>query len=130
MPPGSGSRKNLPVARDFAAPSDYSTAGLQLIQTPPAVATVGNVRAERLVEHAVAVLSALDSRSCSPVRVQLLQCTLQLTARAHVADQSADRPRAVRANALFRRPLQQLLSTRYVGTVSCERRRETPILWC
>ena len=27
------------------------------------------MRAERLVEHAVAVLSALDSRSCSPVRL-------------------------------------------------------------
>ena len=62
--------------------------------------------------------------------MQLLQCTLQLTARAHVADQSADRPRAVRANALFRRPFQQLFSTHYTVRMSYERRRETPILWC
>ena len=63
-------------------------------------------------------------------RAWLLQCTLQLTARAHAVDQSADRSRAVRANALFRRPFQQLFSTHYTVRMSYERRRETPILWC
>ena len=52
------------------------------------------------------------------------------TEQGRLCDLGADRARAVRTYALFRRPFQQLFSTHYTVRMSYERRQETPILWC